>query len=652
MKFLFGDASMRLAPSIFLAFAALLGCSGAAIGQIPMLADTLLRPQWLIARTERYVATHATSLSLDYAIRDPSLLGHLQGLFGSTTTLTASRPTRDRLDAQLQLSLPLGSAFRPYVLADGVMLNDAGSTTSHIPGLNNTSAGFLGAGFQLSDSAALNHLGVAVGGGYNRQLNVHHNGLAAVANAAAAMDLAGYAITLTGDGRWYNLQPLENLNAALLFRAARQFEERAVGELELQYDLARSDLYLPRAEEDILANGGANYLGLERRQDHRLGVVAHVELPVVDQVDLAISGTIARQGYGVFERGNLPLPIQRERNPFLVDRRDFLIGISSRLIWLPENGRVELKLDYNTAEQDNIVEAVAPVSDVLLKEKRETNALNDFVSEQILASAIAEHQFGGGDTVGVVGSVGIYRYNTPLGNLLDYDEQSLHAEAYYRHTFSSFLQGGVTVQAFLTHLVYLSGRFSSDNSWNRIFRFAPSVRFRPSKGVRNDVVAEVSANYTEYDFEELFQTVRGRSFRELRLRDSLTAQITSTLLLWVSGELRISERSSFSWAQFAESPLERTRIEGGEAGLATERFSGLQIGIGGKFFRVKSFRSNPQNVLEPYSDRVSLGPTVRVVAELPAGSRIELQGWWEHQFSDSKLTGRTPSLFLVAGLQL
>ena len=643
---------MRPFSSIPLALLLLLGWMGVAVGQVPVLSDTLLRPQWLATRTERYVATHATSIFLDYSLQQPSLIGHLQGVFGSTTTLTANRPTRDRLDAQLELALPTGSAIQPYLLADGVLLDEAGSGTSRIAGLNNTTAGFLGAGLRCGDSANLNYIGVAAGGGYNRQLNVHNNGLALVANGAAELELAGYSITLNGDGRWYNLQPLSNLNTALQFRAMRQFEERAVGQLEVQYDLARSDLYLARAEEDILANGGASYIGLERRQDNRLGVFAQLGIPIMDEVDLSISNTVSRQGYGVFERGDITLPAQRERNPFLQDRRDLSIGVSSRLAWLPERGRVELKLEYNTTEQDNLVEAVAPISDVLLKEKRETNSLNDFVSEQILASAIAEHQFGGGDTLGFVGSVGIYRYNTPTGNFLDYDQQSIHAQAYYRHAFSTFLRAGLTVQTFLTHLVYLSGRFSSDNSWNRIFRFSPSVQFQPGEWLLNDLAAEVSANYTQYDFEEFFQTVRGRSFRELRLRDSLTAQITNSLTLSVSGELRVSERSSFSWAQFAESPLERTRTEGGEAGIETDRYAGITVGVGGKFFRVKTFRSNPQNALEPYSDRVSVGPTVRLVAQLSAASRIELQGWWEHQFSDSKLTGNTPSLFLVAGLQL
>lgn len=643
---------MRLFSSIPPAVLLLMGLKGVAVGQVPVLSDTLLRPQWLATRTERYVATHATSIFLDYSLQQPSLTGHLQGVFGSTTTLTANRPTRDRLDAQLELALPTGSAIQPYLLADGVLLDEAGSGTSRIAGLNNTTAGFLGAGLRCGDSANLNYIGVAAGGGYNRQLNVHNNGLALVANGAAALELAGYSITLNGDGRWYNLQPLSNLNTALQFRAMRQFEERAVGQLEVQYDLARSDLYLARPEEDILANGGASYIGLERRQDNRLGVFAQLGIPIMDEVDLSISNTVSRQGYGVFERGDITLPAQRERNPFLQDRRDLSIGVSSRLAWLPERGRVELKLEYNTTEQDNLVEAVAPISDVLLKEKRETNSLNDFVSEQILASAIAEHQFGGGDTLGFVGSVGIYRYSTPTGNFLDYDQQSIHAQAYYRHAFSTFLRAGLTVQTFLTHLVYLSGRFSSDNSWNRIFRFSPSVQFQPGEWLLNDLAAEVSANYTQYDFEEFFQTVRGRSFRELRLRDSLTAQITNSLTLSVSGELRVSERSSFSWTQFAESPLERTRTEGGEAGIETDRYAGVTVGVGGKFFRVKTFRSNPQNALEPYSDRVSVGPTVRLVAQLSAASRIELQGWWEHQFSDSKLTGNSPSLFLVAGLQL
>jgi len=618
--------------------------------QVPEFPDSLAR-QGFTARSERYAATHATSIVADYRFRN-LVDGLVRGSILSSTTLLQAVSTKDQIDALVDVSYPLGGAFKPFLLADGTLTNDATDASGSIPGLNNTATAFTGAGVRLSNEAGTDYIGLALGGGYNRQLNVDNSGLAVHAETGLESDLEGYLVQLKGVGRWYDMAPLNNANGYLDFRVQRFFDEGAYGDVEARYDLASTDLYIRRAEDAILQYGGLTYDGLQARREQRLFVYSVLGYPVSDDLHVELSATVASRGIALQEESRGLPPLPRDPDPFRYDRNELSIGtvISSR--WTPERTTVQARLEYSTNEQNNLVAPVAPVSDIELKQKRETSTVNDFVSQHLLMGGSIEQRIGRSDTFAVDGSIAIYRYDTPSENYFDRDEQSIQGQFRYARAFSPLLGFELVGQAFLTHLVYLSGRNSNDNNWNRIFTLAPVVRYTLDSTFRNDLEAQVVANYTEYDFEGRTQTVRGRAFRELQLRDSLAATITPTLVFSTVGDLRIAERSSFSWIQFAESPLERTRTEGLQMELSTSSVDGIIFGVGGQLSRVKSYRADRDGTLEPFSDRTSVGPTARVTIHLSEYSSVEFTGWWEHRFVESRLESKVPSMLLTVGMKL
>jgi hypothetical protein len=218
--------------------------------------------------------------------------------------------------------------------------------------------------------------------------------------------------------------------------------------------------------------------------------------------------------------------------------------------------------------------------------------------------------------------------------------------------FSPRLSFAIYGQMFLTHLVYLFGENSNDNNWNRVFRLSPSVRYDLGRSFQTNLEAEVLANYTQYDFEGRTQTIRGRSFRQMRLRDSTALAITGTLVLAVQGDLQIFERGSFDWIKFAESPLERTRIEGAEAALTTTAVAGIEFSAGGRLSRAKTYTASASGEMLPATDHTSFGPTARIRLRLSELSDVQFYGWWEHRFENSELVDRVPTLFLTVGVKL
>lgn len=634
--------------------ALLLGISAwtAARAQVPEFPDSLVNRQWVVARTERYEATHTTSLVGDYIMQRGLINGIVRTNMLTSTTLLDNPATRDQVDLLADLEYNLPSSMRLFFHTEGTLTNDV-QRNGLIPGINNTAASFVGVGGRVTDKNG-NRIGIAAGGTYNRQLNVEDAGGAIYSEVAGRFDWEGYQVELDGKGRWYNIAPRHNSNAYLDLHVARAFEEGATGDFRVRYEFINTDLYIKRSEEDLALYQGLTYEGLRARGEGRLQVNALLSYPIDDDLGLDISLQLADQRIGQEELTEGLPPLPRDPEPFRFDRSDFSIGSVVEMHWRPSRLAASLRLDYFTNEQFNRVDPRGIVSDAELARRRASSAQSDFITQQLMLAGSGAYRISRHDTLSMNGSVSIYRYDTPsLTNYFDRDEQSIQGEIRYARTFSPVLGFSIYGQVFLTHLVYLFGQNSNDNNWNRIFRLAPAVHYHLGKDFQNYFEAEVLANYTEYDFEGRTQNIRGRSFRELRIRDSVEIGLTGSLRLMAFGDLRVSERGSFSWSQFAESPIERTRTEGLAAEMFTSAIDGVWFGVGGRLSRVKTFRAVPRStVLEPFSDRTSVGPTARFEARLSERSIVEFTGWWEHRFEESRLVGRLPLLFLTVRMRL
>jgi hypothetical protein len=433
----------------------------------------------------------------------------------------------------------------------------------------------------------------------------------------------------------------------------REFPEGGRGDLAFRYDLINTDNYVMRQDNSNPTGGELTYDGVQARREGRMQVATGLQYVIDDELGLDLRGIVTSGSIEQRELSEGLPPLSRDPDPFLFERDELMIGASAGMLWTPRRARVLIHLDYMTSEEQNGVQPNGEASDLELKRKRETSAQNNFISRQLLLGGTAEYMVTRYDTISTSGSVGIYRYDTPsLTNYFDKDEQSIQTQLRYARRFSPLLAIDLTAQAFLTHLVYLSGRNSNDNNWNRIFRLAPTVSYTLDSIFHNRLEAEVYANYTAYDFEGRTQNLRGRSFREIHLRDSLAIGVTRMLTFVARGDLRISERGSFSWDQFAESLLERTRTEGLDLELLTSRIPGVLFGVGGRLSRVKSFRNAPTGELVPSSDRISIGPTTNLQINLHDRTTLVCHGWWEHIFDEGELASRNPSLFLTLGVRL
>lgn len=625
--------------------ALLAGLHGSTFAQTPTFPDSL-KGESLVLKTERFSSTHNASLELDYGVDDSSFTGLFRAHLLSSTTLFGENSTREQADLLADLQYNLEMPVNLFVLFEGTMTGEAGEI-GLIPGIDNTAATFLGLGGRSVDDEG-NHLGVAVGGAYNRQLNTEDAGAAIYVDGAGKTDIDGYLLALDGTARWYNTAPRLNGNIEINGSFDRQFEEGVYFAIAGSWGSIANDLYIKRREEDILLFGGVNFDGIKKRRERRLQVNSFLYYPISES--LSVTGDLSLNTDAVArwesEEGLPPLP--READPYTFDQQESAVGGSLGIEYYAPTIQANTRLSIRSSDQQNIVDPIGEVPEIELRRRRSTSAINDYRTNLISLDGAIVGNLGVHDTVGLNGSVSIYRYDTPdTANTFDKDEASITAGFTYGRRFSSLTSLELEGQVYLTHLVYLFGENSIDNNWNRILRLAPSVVYEVPDLLTNRMTSELIANYTNYDFQGTDAEIRGRSFRELRLRDSLVVLIGRKVGVMARGEVRIAERGSFSWRDFAESLIERSRTELLEFELFHGRDTATLWGIGGKLARVRSFQTGPRGELEPFSDRTSLGPTAHLVLPTGSSTRLVATGWWEFQFDESQLTNRVPWAFLT-----
>lgn len=137
------------------------------------------------------------------------------------------------------------------------------------------------------------------------------------------------------------------------------------------------------------------------------------------------------------------------------------------------------------------------------------------------------------------------QYDTPdISNTEDRDEQRYILEIGYDQEISNYLSMDWTLYTYFYHKIYLSSLQSQNNNWHRLFKLNPRINFNYGR-LRNVLDTEVSANYTIYDFEELFTEVHSFVRRYYSMADSLIYQFYGQLHFGIFTRIELDDKGPF-----------------------------------------------------------------------------------------------------------
>ena len=277
-----------------------------------------------------------------------------------------------------------------------------------------------------------------------------------------------------------------------LFRGARvsfSFDDQQEG---------RTNLFGP-ADEAILKR--------QDRINRSMSFTAELPLPEDIDFDLSLSSTDRRIEYS--------LPQGPDEEVGRQNSRKTMRRLSTQMA-----GRPTEKLSFST--------------DFALGEGKNDfgRDINDEDLEEISLAAEIGAVLSSRDSLGLAGHMARTSYDTPhVDNFNDRDSYRSAAKLTYIHTFSRALKLVFEATANFSHLVYLRSQRSANNNWGRLYALYPTLHIRPWENMFIQQRFSISANYTEYDFEDLFTDIKSNIFRQAKTTTELTYRLGDAVKL-------------------------------------------------------------------------------------------------------------------------
>lgn len=554
-----------------------------------------------------------------------------RGRISRTTTLAATDDEASYLD----FTYPIDSAFSGVFRQSWMLARDVRTPLSSGENVN----GAVGARYEPTTG---NWIEALVGGEHSSQLGVRATGpLAGITAGVTSLYVDEWAMSAKSLADWNSMDSRRtNTDLSFSVDAMRNLEEGSTLSLSASYIGQRRD-FLSTVVSDL-----PDALLIETRGERRLTVSSNLLYYMTPELSVTATGSVNVNGidrsYGSFVA---TAPITGVNRTLF----EFLLDLSGEVTYAAKSYTLLGRAGLYRRDEENGVQPVFTVdeSDVASLRSQELQRDNATLRTSMLGRG--EWRFTELDTLRAEGSGSLLRYDTPSAlNYDDRDELSMLASLSYARRLSPTLSASITLSGQDVHIVFLRAQRSAQNNVFRVIRLSPTVYINGAV-VTMQPQCEVLANYTVYDFEEVAGSTQSYSLRQLSYRDSMRVRLTNALHIEAQLLLRYSERSSFSWAEFAEVP----QVSNAQYLAKMLIFSsgvGWSVGAGvrGYLFKQKTLAltADEGNTLR------FLAPETAIRFATAGGSTLSVSGWYEFQVVNETQRRGLPNLLLMAHIQM
>ncbi|MDQ7815511.1 MAG: hypothetical protein RDU14_00635 [Melioribacteraceae bacterium] len=225
-------------------------------------------------------------------------------------------------------------------------------------------------------------------------------------------------------------------------------------------------------------------------------------------------------------------------------------------------------------------------------------------------------------------------YDTPSNvNFDDRDELLSIGRIQYEKIFNPYFKAFLNLEGSLNKIVYIFSERSSNNNIKRILKLSSGGTFSSGKLISTNS-AEVMANYTVFDYEELNPNFRSYSFRQFVFRDSTNYQLTNYFRLFITGYLKLSEQGDFKWTSFTSKPQRFLEELYSEPKFFFD-FRGFNFGIGIRYFSLSTYNLLKGTEKQKISEYESIGPVLDININILETLSFRTYGWYEFINTDN-----------------
>jgi len=236
-------------------------------------------------------------------------------------------------------------------------------------------------------------------------------------------------------------------------------------------------------------------------------------------------------------------------------------------------------------------------------------------------------------------------YNTQSElNFDDRDELLSIAQIKYGRRINYLWNLETGAEGSLNKIVYIFSERSSNNNVTRVIKFFAGANYEGSV-IKSSNYAEVSANYTVYDFEDLNPNFKSFSFRQFNFRDSTTARLSDKIYFKLFGYLKISEQAELNWDKFSSRPFRSIQEKFLEPKFELKN-SDVAFAVGLRYYSLTNYRfeKNFKEKIDNYYK--SVGPTAEINFQIKDSILLHTSGYYEFISRDNNLDKEQANLTL------
>lgn len=319
------------------------------------------------------------------------------------------------------------------------------------------------------------------------------------------------------------------------------------------------------------------------------------------------------------------------------------LELSSTVNYKSENTNMSFRFSFSEREEKHQPRKISGMSSIVLNDLEKNEALKNSISQLANLAFSGSFQLSSKNNLIVSFFHRKLKYDTPSNdNYDDRDELLLISRVRFERQFNPYFLAFADVEGSLNKIVYIFAERSSNNNIQRILKLSSGGTFTLGK-LKSFNSAEVSANYTVFDYEELNPNFKSYSFRQILLRDSTNFQLTKKINLFFTGYVKHSEQGDFKWSNFTANPSRYLEEYYFEPKLFYNLYNFI-CGAGLRYFSLETFNIANGKTKSKATEYKSLGPVIELNYPYSEQLSVRLYGWYEFISSDNNQKRETANL--------
>lgn len=439
-----------------------------------------------------------------------------------------------------------------------------------------------------------------------------------------------------------DIAPRKNTIYNIKFNIDKTFENTFRNQLLGLYSEQRKDFYfntdsLTMSEFNIEKN-------IQSRTEERYSIIDRLQIATLfNNVSLNLEGSL---DWRTIDRDTRYISLSNiSSSSFDTQIEEFRINLNSYLKYTSQNLNTILRLTFAEREEKHKAKSIEGSSDIIFEDRDAQEKRKNNTSKQITISAEGVFNITLKDRVRLSLFHRKLTYDTP-SNLNNDDRDELLSMFGFQYTrrLTPFFDLYTILQGSINKTVYIFKERSANNNILRVLKLIAGgdihLKYLSSKNS-----AEVSANYTVYDYEDLNPNLKSFSFRQLALRDSTTIKLFRTTYFKFLGYLKFSEQGDFQWSGFANNPV-RYLDERYAEPTFEYRFRHLSFAFGIRYFALSTYLFEEDGTKYIKSIYSSTAPLSIIKYSLSNSINLTIKGWYEFINTESNKNQELVNLFI------